>query len=244
MTWEVIVGIASAVATIAAAVLTVFLPSLIARWKPRAVQQYKLAYVKLNHLSRGDKDSPPLYKRYIKRLKKEVDVYDEVHLFRLNIFYKKQAEFATYDRSSGAIDLQILHPWQELMFPDLGAAKVEDVISQTIRKKSRVFFTHTIRYNGFQPGNTEFSTRMETDVEEVRFIMDFSSLINFSAIQPSEPGKALLVHGTTKREIDLSSPSQGVFLVEAKNLEKDDVIKVDFSIDWDAVDQQRHMETK
>jgi hypothetical protein len=201
-----------------------------------------LAYVKLYHLSRAAKDRPPLYKRHVQRLDEELGVYDEVHLFRLNLFYKEQPEFATRDRSSGAIDLQILHPWQKLTFPDAGEARILGALSQTIRQKSRVFFTQTIRYNGFQPGHEEFSTRMETDVEEARFIIDFSSLANFSAILSKLP-KSFLVHDSTQREIGLSSPSPDVFLVEAKNLKKDDVIKVVFSIDWAAVDQKKHMET-
>src|SRR5262245_24876232 len=168
MTAEVVVGILGAAATIVAGVLGVILPTIIGRWKPSTVQQYKFAYVKLHHLSRKVEGKPPLFKRYVDRLGEDVDVYDEVHLFRLNIFFKQQADFTTRDRSSGVVDLQILYPWDRLSFPDPGEGKVPGHISQTFRQRSRVFFTQTTRYNGFQPGNEDVLARMETDVEEMR----------------------------------------------------------------------------
>jgi hypothetical protein len=241
-TQDIVTAVATVFGAVVGAVLAALAPGILARWKPSGLQQHKCSYLKMYSLSRKAAGAPPLYQRHVDRLNQDIDVYDEVHLFRLNVFHKQQMQFATRDRSDGVVDLRILHPWQEeINYPDKAAAKIPGLIVQAFEHGSSVFLTQTIRYNGFQPGGEDMLTQMEGDAEEVRMIMDFSSLPNIKAVLNGNP-KATLWSAQDKswKEIKLTEPHSNVYLVEQSKLRKDDVIKVEFPIDWDKVDQGKH----
>ncbi|HYR12254.1 MAG TPA: hypothetical protein VEQ60_30990, partial [Longimicrobium sp.] len=70
-------------------------------WRNAEKQEYKYIYIKVVHLTRQDGVNPPVYRAHVPRLKREVDVYDEYHYFRLNLFRWPRPAFTCTDRSSG-----------------------------------------------------------------------------------------------------------------------------------------------
>jgi hypothetical protein len=216
-----------------------FLIPQIREWLQRKHQRYKFMYVKFHYLRRKSETTEPIYKKYIRRLDEYIDVYDEVHSFRLNIFDKDQKGIVIRDRSSGVVDLNILYPWQsDLIFPDEGAKKVPHVILQTINQPSRTFFTRAIFLNGFQYSNEDFAMKMEEKTKEARMIVDFSSIESQGRIFNGFP-KAYHRPSTTTTEtaIGLHEIHSGIYAVNHNNLEKDDVIVIRFDINWDEVDK-------
>jgi hypothetical protein len=220
--------------------LTPYLATVFRARREKNTQHYKFFYVKLYHLTRRSATSRPVYKRFIQRLNTHVDVYDEAHYFRLNIFDKEQDDFTTVDRSSGVVDLQLLYPWQKLQFSDWGAEKVPNMITHTIKKKSHTFFTRSMYFNGFQEGNTDVAMKMESDTREARMIIDFSSIPGFEMIFKSSPRAYLRTSGM-EGPIDITKVHPGIYVVSHNDLQKEDVIIVVFDVDWDIVDQRAQM---
>ncbi len=238
---DTIIGTVIGMLTVGATLLAAILPAYLNRLSARSNQRYKLLYIQVCALSRRAERREPIYKRFIERLEKEIDVYDELHHYRLNIYNTPPSEFEITDRSSGVVDLNILHPWQSLQFPDEGARHVEQIIKQTIRSYSNMFFTRARYFNGFQPGNENVAMRMERDTEEARLVIDFSSLPHHEAIVAGWPKGTIRENngnGTvTEGEIEVKRLRAGVYVVERLNLKKESVIRMDFKINWDVVDR-------
>src|SRR5215212_297357 len=107
--WEALVGaLIGALATIVVGLLPLYLE----RRKHR-YQKYKFVYVKVIHLRRREHGRAPVYRASLRRVGREIEVFDEYHFFRLNVFHRPQKEFRFSDRTSGVVDLQIMYPWQE-----------------------------------------------------------------------------------------------------------------------------------
>lgn len=227
-----LVGILGVIGTL----LSAFVPIVYHRWTEKPVQEVKYAYIKVLHLRRRKPGCPPVYRRFIKRLNQQIDVYDEVMLFRYEMFPRKKQNYNTVDRSSGIVDLQVLHPWQEeLEFPDKGAKGVPGVIAPVISQTSHTYFTAAHYFNGFQEGNEDFAIKMTQDTGEARLIVDFSSLPGFQSIIKNLPAGYLRCPGGEER-LDLREINPGVYQLLGKNLQKDEVLRMDFTIDWDKVD--------
>lgn len=222
----------------AAVTMLTGLPSLVTwfrEWRARDRQLYKLSYVKIVRLAdrRVEPDAP--HRATIQRLGSAIDVWDEFHYFRLNVFRRPRREIVCVDRSSGAVDLQILHPWQErLVFTDEGAAMIPGLVSQRITNPSTTYFTKSIYYNGLQHGNEDLAMKMEHDTDEARMIVDFSSVPGFEAFLAAPPtGTLRTTHG--ERTLGVAMPYPGIFSVEAKELKCDDVLRMNFTFRWSAV---------
>ena len=204
-------------------------------WRSAERQDYKYVYIKVVHLTHRTGDNPPVYRARVARLEQEVDVYDEYHYFRLNLFRWPRESFTCTDRSSGVVDLQILHPWNDegrLVFTDVGAAHQPGLVSQTVRKKSNAFFTKSIYYNGLQPGNENLAMKMEHDTAEARMIVDFSSLPNCEALVPMPT--AVERTGDAETQISVRRLAPGIFSVSAKDVKKETVLRMDYHFAWDA----------
>jgi hypothetical protein len=216
-----------------------FIIPQIREWLQRKHQRYKFMYIKIHHLKRKSETVEPIYRKYIQRLGEYVDVYDEAHSFRLNIFDKDQKGITIRDRSSGVVELNILYPWKdELRFTDKGAEKVPHIIQQTITQPSRTFFTRTIYLNGFQDGAEDYAMKMEEKTKEARMIIDFSSIEGHDRIFNSFPKAYHRPNATTtETAIGLHELHSGIYAVNHENLEKNDVITILFDINWDEVDK-------
>jgi hypothetical protein len=207
-------------------------------WRNAEKQEYKYVYIKVVHLTRQEEGSPPVYRAHVARLDRKVDVYDEYHYFRLNLFRWPRSTFTCTDRSSGTVDLQILHPWNEegkLVFADVGAAMLPGLVSQTVNKKSNSFFTRSIYYNGLQQGNENLAMKMEHDTAEARMIVDFSSIPHCDVLVPMP--LAVERVGGTETQVSVRRLAPGIFSVAARDAKKDTVLRMDYRFAWDAVKQ-------
>jgi hypothetical protein len=232
-------GLVTAVAAVVAALIGALIPyivHMIRERRRRDNQLYKFVYVKLYHLTPKKPGRRPVYRRHIDRLERDIEVYDEFHYYRLNLFHRPQADFTVSDRSSGTVDLQIIHPWQDLFFPDRGAAKVGEYVAQQIQQPSHVLFTRTIYYNAFQEGNEDFAMKMERDTDEARLLIDFSSIPDFAAFINPAP-KAVLRAARGEQPLGVIQTQPGIFMVVGNGLKKDDVIRIDFKVDWQTLER-------
>ncbi|MCC7446748.1 MAG: hypothetical protein IT324_04990 [Anaerolineae bacterium] len=232
-----------AVAGILAAILGALVPIIIGFVNSRRVrkaQMYKFGYVKVYHLSNNGSGKAPIYQKYLSRLGRKIDVFDEYHFYKLNIFREPQKDFIVSDRSSGIVDMQIIHPWQQLRFSDKGAEKNESVLIQGIQQESSVFFMRTIYYNAIQPSNEDFGMKMERDTQEARLLVDFSSIPEYETFLKGLP-KGVFRDGHKEEQIGVIETQPGVFMATRTNLKKDDVIRIDFTIDWAVIDKQAYI---
>lgn len=201
-------------------------------------QKAKIAYVKFRHLVKMSEGATPAYVRYVERLKKDIEVFDERHLYRLNIFHLDQDDFTCRDSSSGIVDMQIIHPWQEkLIFSDIGAEKAEHDVTQFISVPSTVYYTKTMYFNGFQMGNENIAVKMERDTDEARMVVDFTAIPDFAALISPEP-KGLWRRGAEEHPLEVQTGPDGVFTIEKSDLKRDDVLRMDFAIDWELVERK------
>ena len=243
-----VIGILTVLSTVFAAVLAAVLPQYLNERQGRNRQRYKLLYIKVYRLRKRVDGTPPNTQAFVERLGREVPVYDELHYYRLNIFNSMQKELSITDRTSGIVDLQILHPYQPLIFTDKPAGMVEKMITQTMQTDSSVYFTRAIFYNGFQPGDEDISMKMERDTEEARLIVDFTAIPNYDAVVAGRPrGTYETTDGTTQltRTVETQELSSGIFAINStlltagqrnKYLKQGDVLLMKFSINWDAVE--------
>jgi hypothetical protein len=225
-----LVGLIGALATVVAALL----PPYLSQRRARHAQQYKLGYMKVHLLKLRANGGEPFYEREVERLDRRVGVFSEVHCYRLHIFSTEQREFTCSDRSSGVVDLLILHPDHQMSFPDRRAAKVEGFIEQKITEPSKVFFSRTVYVNGFQPGNEDIGMKMEKDTNEAKLIVDFTSVPGYRSLIKGHP-RGVLCCGTTEGPLAVAEPTPGVYAVGKNKLKKDDVLRIDFDVDWGAV---------
>lgn len=206
------------------------------RYDDASVQLEKTALIKFFHLTKREQNKKPVYKRYIDRLNKQIDIYDEYVLLRFNKFPQSVKDFECTDRTSGTIDLNILHPWQDsLKFADKGAQYVEQFLNQMLEGTSNVFVTAANYYNAFQPGNNDAGIKMEKDTQMARLIVDFSSIPNHEKFIIGMP-KAIRDNGEEEAAIKvIHKPNSGVYYVSKADLKKGEVIKMMFEINWDEV---------
>ncbi len=206
------------------------------RYDSAEIQLEKTALIKFFHLTKKDQNKSPVYKRYISRLDKYIDIFDEYVLLRFNKFPQPVKDFECTDRTSGTIDLSILHPWQDnLKFADKGAQYIEQYLNQMIEGTSNVFVTAANYYNAFQPGNNDAGIKMEKDTQMARLIVDFSSIPNHDKFVVGMP-KAIRDNGEEEAAIKvIHKPNSGVYYVSKSDLKKGEVIKMMFEIDWNEV---------
>src|SRR5262245_54668665 len=140
---EVYAALIGAGTTILAA-LVGLLPFWLER-RRRNTQKYKMIYVKIIHLRLREPGAGPVYRAMLRRMNREIDVFDEYHFFRLNVYHQNQEEFRCTDRSSGIVDLQVIHPWQDhLVFADRDAASQVNFVEQTVAAKSDLYLTKSV----------------------------------------------------------------------------------------------------
>lgn len=207
-------------------------PQLYNDWFSRKHQRYKFFYMKVNCLKHKKTGASFFYKKHVRRLNQDIEVFSEVQCYRLNIFGNEQKLFKFSDRSSGVIDLQVFHPLQEeLVFTDERAADDPNFLSQTVEKKSRVYFSRALYLNGFQPNDEDMSMKMERETEEATLIVDFTSLPNFDSLFKKEP-KGFHCSGNRKGILPVQTLSPGVYSLTMSKLKENDVLRIDFFVDW------------
>ncbi|SFQ54726.1 DUF4062 domain-containing protein [Parafilimonas terrae] len=210
------------------------------------IQQKKIGYIKFIHFQPVKSPSPPVYHRYLPRLKHSIPIYNEYVLFKINEFNETITGFIAKDSSTGTIDLNILNPWQpKLKLPEGTYEQTPGEIEETIHTPSKIFLTSTHYYNAFTKNQT-LAIKMEKDTVKARLIIDFRYVLNDEELINLKVIKAWCISGATERKYKLKvynifpdykkkfSQIEGLYWVNAENLKKGDVIKMDFSeaINW------------
>ena len=195
------------------------------------IQEVKMVYVKYIHIRASSE--PPIYKKYLSRLEKEIDVHSEYHYYRFNKYNRPNNEIIIKDASSGVVDMNILHPWKELEFTDKPSRYNEKSISQRLTE-SDVYFSSTTYFNGFNEGNEDIGMRMEMDTITARMIADFSSILQLKKMFTKYPDAYRRSKSGQKTKLaSLQELSLGVFYLEVNNLKKGESLMLDFHVDWE-----------
>ncbi|MDQ6812532.1 MAG: DUF4062 domain-containing protein [Bacteroidota bacterium] len=209
-------------------------------------QETKVAYFRFLHLTRKAmiKRKRASYERYISRLGASIPVYDEIAFYQVNDFPVEVSGFEISNFTTGVVDLTMLHPWQpELFFPEGASQSIPQSIGQTFRESAKTFTTVSHFFNAFQE-NQYLRTKMEKMTGRATLIVDFSYLMVNENIIDVEKIKGSLA-GTSTTDIrvcknpvhpsnDTFSPA-GIYWITGEDLQKDDILKIDFSdaINWD-----------
>lgn len=194
----------------------------------------KLAYIKILYLSKMEGGKNPIYHRTIERLgNEEVSVFDEFVFYSLNIYSQEHEQYSCEFRSSGIIDLRIVHPWKEkLAFPDKDAQFQKGYMKQTINESSNVYYIVCHHYNGLQPGHEDIGMRMDEDTKYARLVVDFSSIPNSELIFKERP-KAILRTENEEKSIGIIEKKPSIYSTSQGDLKKGQFLRIDFKIDWE-----------
>lgn len=198
----------------------------------------KLLHVRLICLRHRDENVHPFYFRQIPRLESEpIPVYDEAVYTIVHTFKEERQRFKWRFRSSGVVDPRTIDPWiDKLVFSDQPASREKHLVEQTIKSPEprSTFIVESRMYNGFQPGNEDAGTQAEYDTEYVRLVVDLTSIPNIENALRSKPTAVFRV-GETESPIDVKEVTSTIFTVARRNMKQGQVIRMDFSIDWDAL---------
>lgn len=193
----------------------------------------KLHYVKFVAHSEKGRGRPALYRKFIPRVGKEFDVWDEYNAVSVNCFSHCLNAYKFYTRTQGdALDFSVLMPYvDKLTFSDVKEGTQDKVLNPTIEAPSNVYAVATSYLNGFQRGNTELATKATHPARVLRMIVDFTSvpdharrftLRNCLEVDPSEREKDITQ--------DVRSLQPGVHMIERNNVPRDHVLKFNFEL--------------
>ncbi|GAB3903258.1 hypothetical protein GCM10028803_31380 [Larkinella knui] len=201
----------------------------------------KLIYYKFIHLSDESENNLPLYNKFVKRLDKTVGVFDEYITFRISRFTKDVNRFKSYDSTRGsAVEVNSLLPFVfSLRDTDVTVESNPKIIQPIIFGPSNVFVTSSHYYNGFQKGNRDTAVKADKDVEIVRLVVDFSSIVDFESYISDNPKVFYRFHDLEKRGKLVNSIvesatkiANGVYYAEMKDVSEGDVLRIEFASDY------------
>lgn len=192
----------------------------------------RVTYYKVLNLRQKDSGLSPIYSKYISRLEKEIEVYDEVFSFGFNQYSSLQDTVKSVVRSSGVVEKNFLMPFQkELVFDDRDERYIENYLQQVIRQKHITSLTSGTIYNGLQPKHQDLAFKMDRDMESAVLIVDFSSLPNNEGLFKSEPEAFLCLNGGEKM-LSVGKLAHQVYFLEESDVKEGAVLRMDFDFDW------------
>jgi hypothetical protein len=195
------------------------------------VQEEKMVYIKYLYIR--PTTGAPAYTKYIDRIKRHLDIYSEYYFVRFNKFSKARNSITIRDRTSGVVDLTLIYPWKRLSFADEGSATIPQVITQDLAGQD-TYFTASTYYNGFSEGNEDVAIKMEMDTTVARMVADFSSVVGFESLFTREPEAYRIDTDQQKTKLlGLEEHKPGVYHIEVHNLQKGEVVMLDFHVDWE-----------
>ena len=165
----------------------------------------------------------------------DVGVYDETVYTAVAVYNKPTSGHEYLFRGAGVVDLMCMHPWRDqLRFPDKGAASDPHQVRQAFSDQSSnsyVMVSHA--YNGLQVGNEDFGVRMPVDCEQGRLVVDLSSVPHVLDAMTAPPQAELRsASGADNPRPQVFEYRRGIYTIEARGLRKDDVLFLDFTVDW------------
>ena len=204
----------------------------------------KLIYYKFLHLSDKLENSIPIYKKFIKRLNKSLDIYDEFITFRITSFSKLVKMFKSYDSTKGdAVEVMSFLPFiMNLRDTDKNVESNPQIIQPLIQGPSNIFITSSQYYNGFQIGNRDTAIKMDKDSEITRMVVDFSSIkdhelfisktpkVYYSYYDREKGGKLVTINIGNAKMI-----SPGIFYADKKNMKEGEVLQIEFATELEII---------
>lgn len=170
----------------------------------------------------------------------DVDVFDETVYTAVSVYDKSTSGHEYIFRGSGVVDLLCVYPWRDkLHFTDEASAGVPQRIRQAFsHQSSNSFVMVTHAYNGLQVDQEDFAVRMPTDCKEGRLVVDLSSVPHILEAMTEAPRAELRSdHLGNRPSLQVTEYRRGIYAIEAHNLRKDDVLFLDFTVDWEQICQ-------
>ena len=198
-------------------------------------------YAKVVRWEISDGNKAPLYSAdatRIEALPVDVAVFDETVYTNVAVYDRPTEGHEYIFRGSGVVDLMCVSPWRDkLRYPDQGAAKDPHLIRQAFSDQpANTYVVVTHAYNGLQLGNEDFGTRMPVDAAEGRLVVDLSSVPHIIDAMTQLPTAELRGQQQSSAvRLQVYEYRRGIYVIEAKNLKKDDVLFMDFTMTWEGV---------
>lgn len=198
----------------------------------------KILYAKVVRFELQTDSAEPLYLADATRSAEspiEVGVFDETVYTSVETYDRPTSEHEYSFRSSGVADLLCLTPWRSrLRFTDRGAAADPHQVRQVFSDDpSESFVVVTHAYNGLQPGHEDFGIRMPEAIDEARLVVDLSSVPRLIDAMTAPPRGELRSESAEPIQLSVLEYRRGIYCIEQRQLRKNDVLLLDFSIDWD-----------
>jgi hypothetical protein len=219
-----------------------------------------LIYVKFLHL-RDKRVAAPVYRKFVSRLKKTVDVFDEFILMKTLSYKETQYHQEFYSRSRGVIDTQLVFPPRDhIVFSDPGLLDVDGVIRHFEKEPSRLYQTVTCYENGLQYGNEDVGGFVPEDCARAVFMVDMTSLPFWSDDLFAAPPVAYHLRpeleDMRRARMNCWQTSAGIWVMDSARpgeatdaqtawnpqedvLRKNDKLEMHFSLRWDVVNCHR-----
>ncbi|MEM1258995.1 MAG: hypothetical protein AAGH81_10715 [Bacteroidota bacterium] len=199
------------------------------------IQLEKIMYVKYLYIT--PKSHPPVYMKKFDRLDQEYPVWTESINYRFHRFNKKH-EIVVKDVTDGVVDLAIIYPWQRIRGHKLHLNNPQE-ISQKL-KNSDTYITASNYINGFVKDEEDYAIMAECKTKSARIIADFSSIKNFENLFQKEPDAYRFFDISKEKENPINNCitklRKGVYSLHANNLDAEEIIKLDFHINWNYLD--------
>lgn len=193
----------------------------------KVIQENKTVYAKYIHIY--DNGTEPVYSKNLVHNNSRIDVFSELQYFRFNRFNSSDNSITIRDRSSGAVDLNILYPWRNLVFTDEGSKESNGQIDQEI-SGSDTYLSVTTYYNGFHAKDPSIAMKMERDTLSARLIADFSSIAHLKSIIINNPKVYRRSEEGQKEIYGLEYLDAGIYHIHATHLKKGEVVKMIFPV--------------
>jgi hypothetical protein len=218
-----------------------------------------LMYFKFLHL-RDKRVSAPVYQKYIPRLNRLINVFDEFVLIKTLFFKETQKNQEFYGRSMGVVDIQpIFPPRDHVIVSDPGLMGIEGVIRHIESEPSQLYQTIAFYENGLQSENEEIGGVVPDDCARAVIMVDMTSLPDWSnGLLLSHPVCYHLrpeANGTTQKRMNCQQTSTGLWMIDTARvgdetdeavhwepdkdrLRKNDKIEMRLAINWDKINRR------
>jgi hypothetical protein len=202
------------------------------------IQLEKIMYVKFLYLVPDSHE--PIYNKYVARIDKSIPVRTESIHYRFNKFNQPIDCNITDSTNFGVVDMTVIYPWRrKLIGPRSRTINSEKTISQEL-SDSDTYISSSTYLNGFEKGEERYSIRAEYPTKCARLILDFSSIPSLDKLFLKEPLGYRFFDENKKQEGIINNCihkiNKGTYALIVNDLEKFEIIQLEFFINWKYVD--------
>lgn len=190
----------------------------------------KVQYAKFISYSDKKHSPKPLYRKFILRLEKEFDVWDEYVTLTVTQLSHYVSSFEHYMRTDGdAIDFTSFFPFiNKFNFADVKAGMNDRILNPIIEKPSNTYVNSCSFINGFQDGNMDMAVKANKSCKKMMLIVDFTSLPNNKELFRLVKCVRMHINGMESLIKDFYEPQDGIYISELLNVDKGEVMKFIF----------------